>query len=80
MTGKTVLVEIKVHPSARVNKVEAAENGGFTIWTTATAENGKANAAVIKALAKYLGMAPSMINLVRGATSRKKQVAIHRSE
>ena len=35
-------------------------------------EDGKANAAVIKLLAKALGVAKSRLVLVRGATSRDK--------
>ena len=73
---RTKVVSIKVHPSARINKVTPDQNGGFIIWTTATAEKGKANDAVIRALAHYLSLAPSVIKLVRGAPSRQKQVAI----
>jgi uncharacterized protein YggU (UPF0235/DUF167 family) len=74
--ARTKIIKIKVHPSARVNKVVPDDSGGYTVWTTATAEKGKANDAVIKALAKHLSLAPSLITLVRGASSRQKQLAI----
>ena len=47
---------------------------GETIRVTVTVvpEDGKANAAVIKLLAKALGVAKSRLVLVRGATSRDK--------
>jgi len=34
--------------------------------------SGKANEAVVKALAKYFGIAPSLIRLVSGATAKRK--------
>ena len=42
----------------------------------AAASEGEANAALIKLMAKSLGVAPREIELVGGATSRLKQVAI----
>jgi len=36
----------------------------------------KANSAVIKLLAKYLGVAPSSISLLRGQTSRNKRFLV----
>ena len=42
------------------------------VRVTAPPEDGKANKAVQKLLAKALGVAPSRLTLVRGATSRDK--------
>jgi hypothetical protein len=64
--------EVKVHPKARLEKVEADGAGGFKVWTTAPADRGAANAAVGKILAKHLGVPPSRVTLVRGGTSRNK--------
>ena len=38
----------------------------------AAPEDGKANAAVLELLARALGVAPSRLSLLRGATSREK--------
>jgi uncharacterized protein YggU (UPF0235/DUF167 family) len=40
------------------------------------AVDGRANAAVERAVAAWLGVAPSRVTLVRGAGSRTKQLAI----
>jgi len=42
------------------------------VSVTAAPEDGKANRAVIVLLADSLGIAPSSISLVRGASSRDK--------
>ncbi len=41
-----------------------------------TPTDGRANAAVIKALAKHFHVAPSCIRILRGATSRIKIVEV----
>jgi uncharacterized protein YggU (UPF0235/DUF167 family) len=46
------------------------------IRTTAPPADGKANKAVMKMLAKHLGVAPSTLTLLRGETQRSKQFLI----
>ena len=48
------------------------EDGVAQVRVTAAPENGKANKAVAKLLAKALGVAPSRLVLIRGETSRDK--------
>lgn len=48
----------------------------FEVWVTAPAAEGKANAAVIKLLAKYFNVAKSCIEVVRGEGSRRKFIHI----
>jgi uncharacterized protein (TIGR00251 family) len=64
-------IAVRVTPRAARNAVTL---DGETIRVTVTVvpEDGKANAAVIKLLAKALGVAKSRLVLVRGATSRDK--------
>ena len=50
------------------------EDGALRVRVTATATDGKANKAVVKLLAKHLGVAPSSIEIVRGHTSRDKLI------
>lgn len=66
------LVNVKVHPKARLNKVEKDDAGGYKVWTTAAPDRGEANAAVAAALADFLGCARGAVVLRRGATSRNK--------
>ncbi len=64
-------IAVRVTPRAARNAVTL---DGETIRVTVTVvpEDGKANAAVIKLLAKALGVAKSRLVLVRGASSRDK--------
>lgn len=57
---------------ARRNEVVAQPDGIFRVRVTAAPEGGAANRAVIALLAEALGVAPSRIALVRGASSRDK--------
>ena len=72
ISGSTV--EIHVTPKARKNTIEAGDR--VRVWVTAPPENGRANEAVRKLLAKALGVAPSRLTLKRGATARDKVFAL----
>lgn len=50
------------------------------VRVTAAPEGGEANRAVTALLAEALGVAPSRIALVRGATSRDKLFRIERGQ
>ena len=67
-----MMIEVKVRPRARIEKVERDPSGAFTVWTTAPPDKGAANAAVAKLLAKELGVAPSRVVLRRGGASKHK--------
>lgn len=64
-------IAVRVAPGASRNAVVHAE-GGLKVQVTQVAEGGKATEAVRKLLAQALGIAPSRLVLVRGATSRDK--------
>lgn len=68
-TGAEILV--RVTPKASRNAVVAAE-GAIRVYVTVVPEDGKANDAVVKLLAKALGVPKSRLQLLRGATSRDK--------
>lgn len=63
---------LKVVPRAGRESLELLPDGLVQIRVTAAPEDGKANRAVQKLLAKALGVAPSRLELLRGATSREK--------
>ncbi len=65
------LIEVRVTPRASRNAV-LLDDGAIRVTVTTVPEDGKANAAVVKLLAKALGVAKSRLVLVRGATSRDK--------
>ena len=57
--------------------VEEADGGrAVRVWVTAPPEGGKANAAVLKLLAKSWRVPKSSLRVVRGAGDRRKVVEI----
>jgi uncharacterized protein (TIGR00251 family) len=76
-----VLVAIRLQPSAganRIDGVDAAADGGrrLRVRVTAAPENGKANKALIKLLAKAWRVPPSTIELAGGAKDRNKLLLV----
>lgn len=76
-------MKLVVHltPKASHNKIEgwAEDEKGqkiLRVKVTAVPEDGKANEALIKLLSKTFHIPPSRISLIRGATSRIKQLEI----
>ena len=64
-------IAVRVTPRASRNAVEV-QDGAIRVKVTAVPEDGKANAAVVKLLAKALGVPKSRLELIRGATARDK--------
>ncbi len=62
---------MRVTPGARSEGIEIAD-GRVLVKVRTKPEDGKATAAVIAMLAAALGVPPSRITLLRGATSREK--------
>ncbi len=65
-------ISVRVTPKASRNEVTQADDGSLRVKVTVVPEGGKANAAVVKLLAKALGIAKSDLELIRGETSRDK--------
>lgn len=64
-------IAVRVTPKASRNAV-VVEGGTIRVYVTVVPEGGKATAAVVKLLAKSLGVAKSRLTLVRGETARDK--------
>ncbi len=73
---KIMIITVHVKPRARKNAIEWIDDETAKISVTAIAEKGKANDAVIEVLSDDLGVAKSLIEIVRGKTTRIKQVEI----
>jgi uncharacterized protein (TIGR00251 family) len=69
---EAVLLHVRVQPKARANAVKGWHGAALRVSVTAAPEDGKANRAVIALLAETFDVAPSSIDLVRGAASRDK--------
>ena len=70
--GEQLRVSVRVQARASRNEIEGVKGGRLRIRTTAAPAGGKANEAVIRLLADYLGVAPSRIRLMHGLTHRNK--------
>lgn len=75
------LFTIKVTPRAKqtVIKTETMADGSqlLRVYVTTAPEKGKANDAVLKLLAKHLGVAPSKLEVVQGGTARTKVIKVN---
>ncbi len=65
------VIKVRVTPKASRNTVKV-DGDRLRVSVTTVPEGGKANAAVVKLLAKSLGVPKSRLELVRGAASRDK--------
>ena len=68
---------VRVTPGARVEGLEI-DAGRLLVKVRAKPEDGKANAAVTDLVASALGVPPSSVHLLRGATSREKLLRVDR--
>lgn len=68
-------LNLRVTPNARAAAVRV-EGDTIHIRVTVPPEKGKANAAVLKALSKALGVPKSRLQIVAGATGRNKSLRI----
>lgn len=81
ITEGGIIVAIRLTPGARADQITGVdiEADGAPVLKArvrAVAEKGKANTALIALVAKWLGVPKSTIEIVAGATSRVKQLAI----
>ncbi|MEK7480943.1 MAG: DUF167 domain-containing protein [Patescibacteria group bacterium] len=67
---------VKAKPGARQQKVEQLDDTHFVVAVCEPPVQGQANAAIIKALADFLHIAPSRLRIVAGHTSRQKIIDI----
>ena len=64
-------IALRVTPKASRNAI-TREDGQIRVYVTTVPEGGKANAAVVKLLAKALGVPKSRLELLRGQSGRDK--------
>jgi uncharacterized protein (TIGR00251 family) len=69
-------LHVHVTPKASRDEIAERRGGELRLKVTAPPEDGKANEAVRKLLAKRLGVAKSSVTVVSGASSRHKVIEI----
>lgn len=74
-------ISVHIKPNSR-HREEVVKNDDdtLTVYIKAPAIEGRANLAAGKLLAKYFGVAPSRVKLLRGATSKYKVFNIDQSD
>lgn len=74
---KSVYLNVKISANAQKTALKGKLcNGALKISIAAPPEKGKANAALIKFLAKHFSVAPQNISISRGTTSPLKLIKI----
>jgi uncharacterized protein (TIGR00251 family) len=71
-----IQLAVKVVPGASRDRVAGRYGDGIKIQTSAPAEGGKANAAVTKILAQFLGLKPAQVQLASAPANPRKQFRI----
>jgi uncharacterized protein (TIGR00251 family) len=71
------LFDVKVVPGAADDRIAGVLGSALKVRVAAPPEHGKANAAVCALLAQALGVAPRQVQVVRGAASARKVIAVH---
>ena len=69
-------IRVRVVPRAKKSGVEPLPDGGLRVRVVQPAEGGRANAAVIKALAEHFGVPQRAVTILQGMTSRSKLIEI----
>ena len=76
-TGDGALVlRVRAQPGARTSGVVGRHGSALKVRVSAPPDRGKANDALVVALASALGVAPRQITLVAGATNRSKRFRV----
>jgi len=68
---------VKVKPGVKIARIKVQDKSLFTIYVTEPAREGKANRAIIKALASYFQVASSRVIIVSGVGAREKIIEIN---
>lgn len=69
-------ISIKVIPRSSKIEVEKLSEGEYRVRLTKAPADNEANEQLVKILSKHFGVAPSLIRVISGLTSRKKIVEI----
>jgi len=74
--GDGVLLRLSVVPNAKRTEVDGLHDGALRVRLAAPPIDGRANEALVAWLAKSLGVPKRDVELLRGDSSRSKQMAI----
>lgn len=69
-------ISVKAKPGAREEKIIKISDTKFEVWVKEPPIQGRANYAIIRALAEYFSVSVSNIRIVAGRVSRQKIIEI----
>ncbi len=69
-------IHITVKTKARETAVEKIDGTHFKVSVTEPPQEGKANYAIVKALARHFGIPLLAVEIISGTTSRQKVVEL----
>ena len=75
-TDAGIIIPIVAKPGAKRDDVVGVYGTSLKVAVTAAPERGKANKAILKLLAKRLGVSPSSVAIVSGETSKQKKILV----
>ena len=75
-----MIIEVKVKAGSKSASVTVAGEGALTVQVKALPEQGTANKAVIKLLAKHFSVPQSKVKIKAGSSSSRKIIEIEMSE
>ena len=68
---------VKIKPNSKNEKIEKIDGTTLLIAVKEPPIDGKANKALVKALAKYFNVSSSAVRIASGRTSKQKIIEIH---
>jgi uncharacterized protein (TIGR00251 family) len=74
--ARGTILPVKAQPGAKRDAILGERAGALRVAVSAAPERGKANEAIVAALADALGLKRSTIGLLSGETSRDKRFLI----
>jgi uncharacterized protein (TIGR00251 family) len=71
-----VRIRVSVRPNCRTEEIKERPDGPLLVKVKAPAREGKANAAVIRAVARHFGVPRTTVTIVAGHKGRTKTLEI----
>jgi uncharacterized protein len=69
-------LRVRLHPRAHRDEVAGERDGAAVVRVTAPPVDGKANAALVRLVAKRAGVAKARVEIARGKRSRDKLIRV----
>ena len=72
-----LLLRVRVVPGARMSEITGVIDGRLKVRLVARPVEGQANDELVRIVAEWCGVRASAVEIVRGSTSRSKDLIVH---